>query len=187
MTRCLKPGEVMDSAVAYFDSWPPGERFENLDEVQAMWPLAAGRRVLEIGTFQGFSAILWALSGAKWVDAVDWHRGGQGLGERDTLCECWANLKRYGAQDTVRLHVGQSAPLLSLFSHCLWDLVFVDGDHDRALLDTALAVPLVAPGGLMVWHDYPHWTVPSAVDYVRSDLRWPIKHLTGSLMVGYRP
>jgi len=35
------------------------------------------------------------------------------------------------------------------------DLVFVDGDHQRngIVSDTRLALSLVAPGGLVVWHD----------------------------------
>jgi predicted O-methyltransferase YrrM len=35
------------------------------------------------------------------------------------------------------------------------DLVFVDGDHRRngVINDTRLAVSLIAPGGLIVWHD----------------------------------
>lgn len=38
------------------------------------------------------------------------------------------------------------------------DLIFIDGDHKRSgvINDTRLAMSLVAPGGLIIWHDVMH-------------------------------
>lgn len=42
-----------------------------------------------------------------------------------------------------------------------YDVVFIDGDHGRyaVLQDSVLAEHLVAPGGIIIWHDYGNATV----------------------------
>lgn len=137
--------------------------FETAEEIRALCELAGGRLVLEVGTFHGFSAVLMARAGALRVHAVDWHRGGGELGEQDTLARCWANLERFGVRDQVVLHVGRSEVVLPLLRPASFDLAFIDGGHDRAPDDTALAIPLVKPGGLLAWHDKDGWQVPRAI------------------------
>lgn len=137
--------------------------FENAAEIRVLARLACGRTVLEVGTFHGFSAVLMARCGAVRVHAVDWHRGGGELGDRDTLCRCWANLDRFGVRDQVVLHVGRSEVVLPLLRPHSFDLAFVDGGHDRAPADTELVMPLVRPGGLIAWHDKDGWEVPRAI------------------------
>lgn len=137
--------------------------FESAAEIRALAQLAAGRLVLEVGTFRGFSAVLMARAGALRVHSVDWHMGGAELGYQDTLAECWANLERFGVRDRVVLHVGRSEVVLPLLQRCSFDLAFIDGGHDRAPDDTALVLPLVRPGGLIAWHDMNGWQVPRAI------------------------
>ena len=40
-----------------------------------------------------------------------------------------------------------------------YDLIFIDADHsyEGVRRDTELALPLVAPTGYVVWHDYANW------------------------------
>lgn len=155
--------------------------FESAEEIAALRRLAAGRLVLEVGTFHGFSAILMALSGAKQVHTVDWHRGGHELGEQDTLIDCWIHLERYGVRDRVVLHVGPSEVVLPLLRPGLFDLALVDGDHHQAVRDTELCIPLVRPGGLLVWHDKNDWQVPEAIERATALLGVLPQHVGGSL------
>jgi hypothetical protein len=50
-----------------------------------------------------------------------------------------------------------------------FDLVFVDGSHyfEHVLEDSRLALELIAPGGIIVWHDY------RPNDFYRNELRVP--------------
>ena len=40
-----------------------------------------------------------------------------------------------------------------------YDLIFIDADHsyEGVRHDTELALPLIAPTGYIVWHDYANW------------------------------
>ena len=139
--------------------------------------LAAGRRVLEIGTYKGFGAVLMAQAGAT-VWAVDWHRGDGDLGATDTLCGWWTNVRRHQVEDRVIGLVGRAETVLPMLRRHQWDMAFIDGYHEYEAVrrDIALAVPLVRRrGGLLVFHDYCHvWPgVVRAVDEMRAQLeRW---------------
>ena len=117
--------------------------------------LAAGRRVLEVGTYRGFGAVLMAQAGAREVHAVDWHRGGD-MGPVDTLCAWWTNVRRHHVEDQVVGHVGRTAQVLPLLAGDAFELAFIDADHtyESVRCDTDLVVPLMRSGGLIAWHDY---------------------------------
>lgn len=117
--------------------------------------LAAGRRVLEVGTFRGFGAVLMAQAGAE-VWAVDWHRGDSDLGERDTLCAWWTNVRRHHVEDQVVGLVGRSERVLPLLREQSFDMAFVDAHHayESVLRDVALTLPLLAAGAVLACHDY---------------------------------
>lgn len=64
------------------------------------------------------------------------------------------------------------------------DAVFVDGDHGRQVVlhDSALALAIVRPGGIIVWHDY-HALGTVAVAQVLDELPLfdpPIMHVEGT-------
>jgi predicted O-methyltransferase YrrM len=63
------------------------------------------------------------------------------------------------------------------------DVVFIDGDHSEAavLHDSRLALALVRPGGIIIWHDYRNGAVEvtSVLDQL-SDADWPITHIAGT-------
>lgn len=143
--------------------------------------LAKGKRVLEVGTFKGFGAVLMAQAGAQ-VWAVDWHRGDGALGPRDTLCGWWTNIRRHHVEDDVVGLVGRSADVLPLLRPESFDWAFIDGDHDpeAVSLDVALSTPLVRAGGLLVFHDYSDvWPgVQAAVNRLPYDRR-----VVGSLAI----
>ncbi|HYW52115.1 MAG TPA: class I SAM-dependent methyltransferase [Gemmatimonadaceae bacterium] len=70
------------------------------------------------------------------------------------------------------------------------DLVFVDGSHARSyvLSDSAKALRIVKPGGLVLWHDYagPHHA-PGVFDGLNALVKTlPIRHLRGTTFAAYR-
>ncbi len=70
------------------------------------------------------------------------------------------------------------------------DLVFVDGAHAESyvLSDSAKALRIVKPGGLVLWHDYigPHHA-PGVFNGLNALLKTlPIRHLRGTTFAAYR-
>jgi predicted O-methyltransferase YrrM len=81
-----------------------------------------------------------------------------------TLGALRENLARHGVADQVKVHVGtvDDVPLPALIA-----LAFVDGLHDAEHVrhDAQALRPRMAPGGLMLFHDYTAlW--PGVVDVV---------------------
>jgi predicted O-methyltransferase YrrM len=66
-------------------------------------------------------------------------------------------------------HASFIASAADLRSEKPFDLIFVDGSHrlEDVLADSRLALEIVAPGGIIVWHDY------RPNDYYRNELRVP--------------
>ena len=62
-----------------------------------------------------------------------------------------------------------------------FDLIFVDGSHyfEDVVADSRLALELVAPGGIIAWHDY------RPNDYYRKELRVPeaLTSLSGTIRI----
>lgn len=113
-------------------------------EGRALWELARGKRVLELGRFCGRSTIALAQSAREVVsvDVAD-----------PALAANW--LDRFGCADRAILHRGvfaQAVPRLGTF-----ELVFVDGEHDaeNVRADVELALSVLEPDGVLVCHDYP--------------------------------
>lgn len=116
--------------------------------------LAAGKRVLEIGSYEGRSTVCIAQAAAR-VECIDPCDGRATPGVRDTEEAFVENLCRYGVRDRVRLHVGTTAERAPDLAPG-FDLAFIDGDHSLAAVreDIRHALALLAPGGLLAFHDY---------------------------------
>jgi hypothetical protein len=62
--------------------------------------------------------------------------------------------------------------------------VFIDGAHSAEYLenDTALALRMVRPGGIIVWHDYMVWN--DVTTFLNAfSLRHTLQHLAGTSLV----
>jgi predicted O-methyltransferase YrrM len=165
------------------------ENWTSPAEADELARLAAGQKVLEVGCFKGFGTVLMARAGAR-VWALDWHRGDSGgdpsLGQQDTLCAWWRNVRRFGVEDQVVGLVGRSEDVLCLLRDGFFDLAFVDADHSYRSVrhDLVQVLPLLRAGGVIVCHDYCEvWPgVVQAVDELvrlwRRELR-----LVGSLAI----
>jgi len=114
--------------------------------------LASGRRVLELGSANGYSAVRMAASAAG-VLAVDPHAHVPGSLERMR-----ENLSLFDPERRVSMLLAFSEDALPWLASvgARFDLIFIDADHsEKAVLhDVAHAYALLAPGAVMVCHDY---------------------------------
>jgi SAM-dependent methyltransferase len=131
-----------------------------VNEGRKLAELARGKRVLEVGSYHGRSTICMAQTAAK-VVSVDWHKGDEGAGFGDSEPAFRANIKRYGVEDKVEVHVCRSDDFKSEEK---FDLVFVDGAHDQpaVVTDLCLAIRCLVPGGTIAMHDWDYQSVQNA-------------------------
>ena len=102
------------------------------------------KRVLEIGTFTGYSLACLA-DGAKTlggsVDAIEINK------ELDYIIE--EGLQRAGVSHLVTVHYGDALEILPSMAE-EYDLVFIDADKRQYPQYYELALPLVKPGGYIL-------------------------------------
>ncbi len=102
--------------------------------------ITGARRILEIGSFQGHTALMLADNTEAEIVAVD-------------VLDEHGEVHRKRVPGRVRRHVG---PVETLPASEPFDLIFLDADHraDEVDRDTRNALPRLAPGGVFIWHDY---------------------------------
>lgn len=127
------------------------------DEAAELARLAAGKMVLELGAYHGYSTVVLA-SVANQVYSVDWHLGDDHAGLGDSWNIFNDSLRKYGVADRVVVCHGRfenEVPRLAAAGVQV-DGAFIDGMHDEpsASRDLALALTLVRPGGFIAFHDY---------------------------------
>jgi predicted O-methyltransferase YrrM len=147
------------------------------DEARALYAAAlagaATGDLIEIGTYQGKSAILLAgaaRAGGRMLLTVDHHRGSEehqpgweyhdpdlvdpAVGLIDTLPLARRSLALAGVEDSVVLLVGRSADVARLWP-AVAGFVFIDGGHtdEAAQTDYDGWAPKLAPGGILAIHD----------------------------------
>ncbi|MGF1498253.1 MAG: tetratricopeptide repeat protein [Elainellaceae cyanobacterium] len=118
-------------------------------------------RVLEIGSYQGMSAC-WLL------DQVLTHPSARLVCiDPNFQPEFDDNLAKTGEAAKVTKRVGLSHQILPTLAPASFDLIYIDGCHlaDHARKDGLLSLPLLKPGGLLIFDDY-WWTDP---DYPGQD------------------
>jgi predicted O-methyltransferase YrrM len=168
--RSLAPTRLRDDvrlrAAAVGLGLIPPRTMHSSDDARALLAAAAGaRRVVEIGVYEGASAI--ALQEALGPDAElhlidpfghhpDALPGGWGASERATRRLLARHRRRLGERaPAVRWHVALSQEVAERWDGGEVDLVFIDGDHSEAgcELDWTCWSPLVRRGGCVVLHD----------------------------------
>ncbi|MBT9391749.1 O-methyltransferase [Hymenobacter sp. NST-14] len=101
------------------------------------------RRVLELGTFTGYSALCLAEGLAP---------GGR-LHTVEQNPELENRIRRYvaeaGFEDRIELHLGDARQLLPTLDE-VWDLVFIDADKINNDAYYELVLPRVRPGGFLL-------------------------------------
>lgn len=166
--------------------------------------LAKGaRRLFEFGTCTGKTAYLWARNQppdgtvTTLTLAPDQHDAYQGEPNDDLVAERFAKEESrftrflYSGTDVegrVRQLYGDSKQFDDTPYAGTCDVVFVDGSHAHSYVvsDSAKALRMVRPGGLVLWHDYS----PEApgVFGALNELarRLPLMHIQGTTLVAFR-
>jgi len=102
------------------------------------------KRVLELGTFSGFSAlcIAEALEDDATLDTI----------EIDDELEDFirSNLSLTGCGKKVTLHIGSAEEVLNRWGSDTFDLIFIDADKRRYSLDFDICLPLLKTGGFII-------------------------------------
>lgn len=98
------------------------------------------RKVLEIGTFTGFSALCLSngLAPGGMLHTIE-------LREDDAATAA-AYFKKYGAAEKIMLHVGNALEIIPALQES-WDLVFIDADKVSYIEYYELTLPFIRKGG----------------------------------------
>ena len=142
------------------------------------------RRVLELGSYRGFVARALAEHMPEGADLVTVDIDPT-HGEAYRDMELPVNLDRRVGAISASMFEGDQGS---------YDFIFVDADHAYGSVkhDTEVALPLLKPTGVMVWHDYANWgayTGQCGVPEFLVELaqRLPVAHLAGSNMAVHLP
>lgn len=102
------------------------------------------RRVLELGTFSGYSAlcIAEALDEGASLDTIEIDD------ELEDLIRSNFNASPYG--DRIRLHIGDAEHIVTQWTEETFDLIFMDTDKRRYSEDYLLCLPLLRKGGYIL-------------------------------------
>ncbi len=100
-------------------------------------------RILEVGTFVGYSALCLAegLQPGGQLHTIE-------LREQDAAT-AKENFRRANAQDKIILHTGNALDIIPALNET-WDMVFIDADKTNYSNYYKLVLPLVRKGGLII-------------------------------------
>jgi len=155
--RRYLPEVEAEAAIPNFDETaititqaPRGTWSTPLADLLVVLKAAAGfrsRHILELGSYQGFTARLLA----------------ENTPEETTICAVDVD-PRHGAAYAGRAIARRITRKTGAISRELfapaerYDFIFVDANHDydSVMNDTSVAFEVLAPGGVILWHDYRH-------------------------------
>ena len=89
----------------------------------------------------------------------------------------------------IRQHLGDSATYDFSALYGRAGLVFVDGSHayEYAVADSDTAFKLVAPHGVVIWHDYGVWDgVTRALEEIETARHLGLRHIAGTSLVVWK-
>ena len=108
--------------------------------------LSGARRIIEIGSFTGYSSTCMAL-GLPEDGVIDALEINDEL--EDLMREGW---RRAGVEKRIRLHLGDAQQILPTLEGP-YDMVFMDANKRQYVAYYGLCLPLLRPGGLLVADD----------------------------------
>lgn len=153
-------------------------------EGQKLQELAAGKTVLELGSYCGRSTCAMARTAARIV-AVDWGFGDEGAGFGPTTLQFLSTLLSSGLDPSrvVIPMIGRIEDVVPFLRPASFDLVFIDSAHDAKAVqrDTAFALAMLRRPGVIAWHDSKYPSVQEglkragcAIDHSIDSLGWEV-------------
>lgn len=111
-------------------------------------------RYLEVGTFEGMSAI-WILQNVL-TDPTSTVEGVDPYFDAAVKARAEKNIEHSGHGGRFKLHQGLSADVLPKLTPSTYDVIYIDGSHtaDDVLADAVLCWLLLKPGGLLIFDDW---------------------------------
>jgi predicted O-methyltransferase YrrM len=143
------------------------------------------RRVLEVGSYRGYTTRLLAEHTPQDTRIVAFDRDARhGEAYRDSP-----------VASKIERRIGEvSAAAFAKDPPGGYDLIFLDADHTFSAVkhDTEVLLPLLAPTGIFLWHDYANWGRFSQKNGVPEFLhelamRHPVAAVGGSTLAAYMP
>jgi Methyltransferase domain len=169
---------------------------------QAAAAIPPGSIVVEIGTFDGRTTLNLAINAAHadvfTLDLPPDERAAFALapGERQYVDKPQPGARFRAASPPWQPAARRITQLLGDSATLDWSpyagragLVFVDGSHayDYVRKDSETALRLIAPGGIVLWHDYGRWEgVSRALDELEAQRRLGLRHVRGTSLVLWR-
>jgi predicted O-methyltransferase YrrM len=111
--------------------------------LKTMSSLLCPSRILEIGTFTGYSALCLAagLAGDGQLHTIE-------LRKEDAATAA-AYFQASSLKDKIRLHIGDAKAIINTLNE-VWDLVFIDADKTGYIEYYELILPMVRQNGLII-------------------------------------
>jgi SAM-dependent methyltransferase len=149
------------------------------EEAGELQRLAKGKTVLELGAWKGRSTVVLA-GVARFVVSVDRHQGIEEVGGADSLPDYLQAVRELENVAIVVADFQEFLPLLGV----VFDLVFVDGDHDADSVerDVMLACQHVYYStGIIALHDWDFDSVREGANRVLGNRYTAPESLVGSI------
>lgn len=156
------------------------EGFLHSSELSKLIELAAGRDVLEVGSFKGLSA--WGMGFvAKSLVCCDTFKansaGQQQMPEFTTLADFQRATRRYNHVEVIPT---ASEVAVGVLAGRTFDMIFLDAMHtlEDVRADTERWWPSLRPGGVFVYHDFAHGDFPGVEQAVNERFGPPAEGTT---------
>lgn len=123
------------------------------------------KQILEIGSYEGQSALFWHHFFGAHVTCIDkWEDVAKGCASAAEVEAHFDNNRR--GLPIIKIKASSTDGLLQLGkAGAEFDLIYIDGDHSRlqVMIDSCLAWHVLRRGGFMIWDDYREYR-PDLVD-----------------------
>jgi len=171
--RCVTIGELVPTArrlritLLHLDGLGLYGPIQELAYLALLAQSAQARAIFEIGTFCGRTALNFAMNTPPdaliyTLDLTEEERAGMiaqaNPYDAELIRKCKTGMEFHGAEEEKKIRQLRGDSMRFDFTpyHGKMDLVFVDACHHypAVMSDTANALKMVKPGGLVIWHDF---------------------------------
>jgi predicted O-methyltransferase YrrM len=192
----LEKTERLDIVLSHLSHEPGNVSFAELCTLVSLARARSARRIFEIGTFDGNTSYHLALNTPddSQVFTIDIPPGSAPALKADAGDPLFREGKRFeyrwrGSPVADKIHpmLADSARFDATPYRRSMDMIFIDGAHSAEYVknDTALALGMIRPGGILVWHDYLVWNdVTSYLQKFCKDHQ--LSHIAGTSLVIYQ-